>query len=53
MSRKILVATRNQGKQLEIRRLMASLPYEIVFPDELGLYEEPLEATLETGKTQE
>ncbi len=53
MSRKVLVATRNRGKQLEIRRLMASLPYEIVFPDELGLFEEPLEATLETGKTFE
>lgn len=53
MSRKVLVATRNQGKQREIRRLMASLPYEIVFPDEVGLYEEPLEATLETAKTFE
>ncbi len=53
MSRQVLIATRNPGKQREIRTLMASLPYEIVFPDEVGLFQEPLEATLETEKTFE
>ena len=44
MSRRLLVATANAGKQREFRRLLAHLPAEIVTPDEIGLHlevEEP------------
>ncbi len=36
MSR-LLIATTNAGKQREFRRLLASLPAELVAPDEIGL----------------
>ena len=35
--RRLLVATTNRGKQAEFRRLLASLPAELVTPDEIGL----------------
>ena len=44
MSRRLLVATANAGKQREFRRLLAHLPADIVTPDEIGLHlevEEP------------
>lgn len=37
MTRRLLVATTNRGKQAEFRRLLASLDANIVTPDELGL----------------
>lgn len=37
MSRRLLIATGNAGKQREFRRLLAHLPAEIVTPDEIGL----------------
>ena len=44
MSRRLLVATGNAGKQREFQRLLAHLPAEVVTPDEVGLHldvEEP------------
>lgn len=37
MSRRLLIATGNAGKQREFRRLLAHLPADIVTPDEIGL----------------
>lgn len=51
--RKLLVATRNLGKKREIRSILGDLPYEIVFPEDVGLYETPDELTLETEDTFE
>lgn len=53
MTMKLLVATRNPGKQLEIRQLLAALPYEIVFPDDRGLFERPEEAGIEDAESFE
>ncbi len=50
---KLLVATRSTGKQREIRDILADLPWEVVFPDDLGLWEKPEEATLERAETFE
>ncbi len=51
--RKLLVATRSLGKQREIRSLLGQLPYEIVFPEDVGLYETPEEQLIETEQTFE
>jgi XTP/dITP diphosphohydrolase len=37
VSRRLLLATSNAGKQQEFRRLLAGLPAEIVTPDQIGL----------------
>lgn len=37
MTRRLLVATTNAGKQREFRRLLAHVPGEVVTPDEIGL----------------
>ena len=37
MTRRLLLATSNVGKQQELRRLLEGLPAEIVTPDQLGL----------------
>lgn len=37
MTRRLLVATTNRGKQREFRRLLAHLPADIVAPDEIDL----------------
>ncbi len=37
MTRPLLVATTNRGKQREFRRLLADLPAEVVTPDGIGL----------------
>ena len=37
MSRRLLVATANTGKQREFRRLLAHLPADVVTPEEIGL----------------
>ncbi len=53
MKPKLLVATRNAGKQREIRLLLADLPYRILFPDEQGIGERPEEAAIEDGDSFE
>jgi XTP/dITP diphosphohydrolase len=50
---KLLVATRSAGKQREIRRILQPAGFEVVFPDEAGLWETELEATLETAESFE
>ena len=37
MTRRLLVATTNRGKQAEFRRLLAGLDAQVVTPDELGI----------------
>lgn len=43
MSRRLLVATANAGKQREFRRLLAHLPADVVTPEEIGLHLEVAE----------
>ena len=50
---KLLAATRSDGKQREIRRVLEPAGVEVVFPDDVMLYEESAEALLETGDTFE
>jgi XTP/dITP diphosphohydrolase len=50
---KLLAATRSKGKQPEIRRLLEPAGIEVVFPDDAGLWESPLEDTLEVAETFE
>jgi XTP/dITP diphosphohydrolase len=45
------VATRNRGKQAEFRVLLAGLGRELLFPDDLGLTEDPAEDGLEEFDT--
>lgn len=47
----LLVATRNRGKQPELRQLLAPLGLELRFPDEIGLPERPEEAHIERFST--
>lgn len=48
MKPKLLFATRNKGKQREIRRILADgFPYDIEFPEEHGIWERPEEDALE------
>ena len=44
---RLLVATRNRGKQAEFRTLLAALPSGIVFPADIDLAESAAEAQLE------
>jgi len=46
---KLLVATRNTGKEREIRDLFISLPFQLVFPADQFLERLPEEADLERG----
>ena len=48
---KLLAATRSAGKQREIRRVLEPAGLEVVFPDDIMLYEERAEDLLETGDT--
>ncbi len=48
---KLLVATRNEGKQREASRLLGVAGIEPVFPDEAGLLETQAESVLEIGDT--
>jgi XTP/dITP diphosphohydrolase len=50
---KLLAATRSKGKQPEIRRLLEPAGIEVVFPDDVGLWESPVEDTLEVAETFE
>lgn len=45
---KLLAATRSAGKQPELRRLLEAAGHEVVFPDDIGLYERAEEDLLET-----
>lgn len=53
MKPKLLVATRNPGKQREIRALLADTPYDLVFPEDRGLWERPEEAGIEDADSFE
>ena len=44
---KLLVATRSAGKQREARRLLAGTGVEVVFPEDLNIFEDPAEELLE------
>lgn len=46
---KLLVATRSQGKQREVRRLLAGSSLEVLFPDDAGVYHDLAEENLEHG----
>lgn len=44
---KLLVATRSAGKQREVKGLLAGAGLDIVFPEDLNLFEDPAEDLLE------
>jgi XTP/dITP diphosphohydrolase len=46
---RLLAATRSEGKQREIRRLLQDTPLVVVFPDDVGIHEAPAEDLLELG----
>ncbi|MGH7497656.1 MAG: non-canonical purine NTP pyrophosphatase [Gemmatimonadales bacterium] len=48
---RLLVATRSVGKQGEIRRILAPAGIEVVFPDEIGIYQSSPEELLELGES--
>jgi XTP/dITP diphosphohydrolase len=50
---RLLVATRNRGKQAEFRALLAAVRAEIVFPDDLDIAESAAEQQLECHDTFE
>ena len=50
---KLLAATRSRGKQPEIRRVLEPAGVEVVFPDDVGLWESPIEETLEVAESFE
>jgi XTP/dITP diphosphohydrolase len=50
---KLLAATRSGGKQKEIRRVLVPAGIEVVFPEDLGLFEAPSEAALELAESFE
>jgi XTP/dITP diphosphohydrolase len=50
---KVLAATRSGGKQDEIRRVLVPSGVEIVFPDDVGLWETSAEQALEVGESFE
>ena len=52
MTPRLLIATTNHGKQREFRRLLGSLPAELVTPDQLGMdleVEEPFDTYAENA----
>jgi XTP/dITP diphosphohydrolase len=48
---KLLAATRSGGKREEIRRVLIPAGIEVVFPDDLGLFESPGEEALELAES--
>jgi XTP/dITP diphosphohydrolase len=50
---KLLAATRSRGKQPEIRRVLEPGGVEVIFPDDAGLWETPIEETLELAESFE
>jgi XTP/dITP diphosphohydrolase len=53
MNPKLLVATRNPGKRREIVQLLTDIPYDLVFPDDRGLWEKTEEASVEDADSFE
>ncbi len=53
MTPKLLVATRNPGKEREIRGILAEIPYDLVFLNEAGIAETSQEAVVEQADTFE
>ena len=50
---KLLFATRSAGKKREIRRILEAAGHEVVFPDDVGVPERPIEDTLEVADSFE
>lgn len=50
---RLLAATRSTGKQTEIRRVLEPVGVEVVFPDDIGLFETAAEERLELAETFE
>jgi XTP/dITP diphosphohydrolase len=50
---KLLAATRSPGKQREFRRVLEPAGFEVVFPDDVGLYPTRAEDALELGDSFE
>jgi XTP/dITP diphosphohydrolase len=50
---KLLVATRSHGKQPEFRRALEAAGHEVVFPDDAGAGETPVEDSLEMSDSFE
>jgi len=50
---KLLAATRSPGKQPEFRRILGPAGIDVVFPDDAGLWERPIEDTLEVAESFE
>ena len=50
---KLLAATRSAGKQREMQRILSASGFEIVFPDDLGLWETSAEDALELAESFE
>jgi XTP/dITP diphosphohydrolase len=50
---KLLAATRSAGKQREIRRILEPAGFEVVFPEDLGLWPTEREATIENAESFE
>ena len=48
---KLLVATRSEGKQREVRAVLEAAGHEVLFPEEAGIRERPEEDALETAET--
>ena len=46
---KLLAATRSEGKQREIQRVLGPAGLEVVFPDGVGIFQAPQEDLLELG----
>ena len=46
---KILFATRSPGKQREVKRVLEAAGHEVVFPDDVGVYESGAEEGLESS----
>jgi XTP/dITP diphosphohydrolase len=46
---KILFATRSTGKQREVKRVLEAAGHEVVFPDDVGVYESGAEEGLESS----
>ena len=50
---KLLAATRSPGKQPEFRRILEPAGVELLFPDDAGVWESPVEETLEVAESFE
>jgi XTP/dITP diphosphohydrolase len=50
---KLLAASRSRGKQPEIRRILEPAGVEVVFPDDVGLWESAVEDALEVAESFE